>query len=49
MLSLCVINAIVVCKKSININKKAKNKRTFHNYVKHMLNKDLTCKCERTL
>jgi len=40
MLSLCVINAIIVCKRSININKKVKDKKTFYNYVKHMLNKN---------
>jgi len=39
MLSLCVASVVVVRKKSININKKAKDKRTFYNYVKCILNK----------
>jgi len=40
MLSLYVVNAIVVRKKSINTSKKVKDKRISYNYVKHILNKD---------
>jgi len=40
MLSLYIINAIVVRKRSINISKKVKDKRTSYNYIKQRLNKD---------
>jgi len=49
MLSLYVVNAIVIHKRSININKKAKNKITSIIILNTCWTKIKLCKCERAL